>query len=153
MIEIIHVFIISMLPVVELREAIPFGMTVYGVSGLTAFLVAIVGNIIPAFFLVPLVGRVGAFLAEKSELWKKIFFHFLNKTRDNHEKKFELMKEFALLVLVAIPLPFTGVWTASLAAYVFGIPFRKAIPLMFVGVVIAGAIVTLATAGFIAVLP
>ena len=59
------------------------------------------------------------------------------------------MKEFILVLFVAIPLPMTGVWTASLVAYVFGIPFRKAIPLIFVGVVIAGVIVVLTTMGII----
>lgn len=138
-----------MLPIVELRGAIPFAMTAYGFSAWAAFSVAVVGNIIPAFFLVPLIGRVDAFLSEKSGLWKKVFSHFLERTRNNHEKKIEIFKEFALVVLVAIPLPLTGVWTASLVAYVFGIPPRKAIPLIFAGVVIAGAIVVLTTMGFI----
>lgn len=148
-VETIHVLIVSMLPVVELRGAIPFAMTVYDFSAWTAFLVAVVGNIIPALILVPFIGRVGNFLSEKSDLWQRVFSNFLTKTRDNHEKKFEILKEFALVVLVAVPLPFTGVWTGSLVAYIFGIPFRKAIPLMFVGVVIAGAIVTLTTMGLI----
>ena len=59
------------------------------------------------------------------------------------------MKEFALVVLVAIPLPLTGAWTASLAAYIFGIPYKKAIPLIFLGLVIAGVIVTLVTVGVV----
>jgi len=140
-----------MLPVVELRGAIPFAMTVYGFAAQTAFLVAVFGNIIPALILVPFIGKLDIFFAEKSDLWKRVFSNLLTKTRDNHEKKFKILKEFVLVVLVAVPLPFTGVWTASLVAYIFGIPFRKAIPLMFLGVVIAGAIVVLATAGFVAV--
>ena len=140
-----------MLPVVELRGAIPFAMATYGFSPWEALLVAVIGNIIPAFILVPFIGRAGVFLSEKSELWKSFFSYFLVRTRNNHTKKFELLKEFALVVLVAIPLPLTGVWTASLVAYIFDIPFRKAIPLIFIGVVIAGVIVTLATLGFITV--
>ena len=140
-----------MLPVVELRGAIPFAMATYGFSAWEALSVAVIGNIIPALILVPFIGRAGAFLSEKSELWKSFFSYFLARTRNNHAKKFELLKEFALVVLVAIPLPVTGVWTASLVAYVFGIPSRKAIPLIFIGVVIAGAVVTLATLGFITV--
>jgi len=147
--EIIHVLVISMLPVIELRGAIPFAMTTYDFSAWTAFSVAVVGNIIPAFILVPLIGRIGAFLSGKSDLWEKVFSRFLERTRNNHEKKFEIFKEFALVVLVAVPLPMTGVWTASLVAYVFGIPSRKAIPLIFTGVVIAGATVVLTTVGVI----
>jgi len=140
-----------MLPVVELRGAIPFAMATYGFSPWEALLVAVIGNIIPALVLVPFIGRAGVFLSEKSELWKRFFSYFLARTRNNHEKKFEIFKEFALVVLVAIPLPLTGVWTASLVAYVFGIPSRKAIPLIFIGVIIAGVIVALATLGLITV--
>lgn len=138
-----------MLPVVELRGAIPFAMATYGFPAWAAFLVAVVGNIIPAFILVPFIGRASIFLSEKSELWRRFFSYFLARTRNNHAKKFELLKEFALVVLVAVPLPLTGVWTASLVAYIFDIPFHKAVPLIFIGVVIAGVIVTLATLGFI----
>jgi len=140
-----------MLPIVELRGAIPFAMATYGFSAWEALSVAVIGNIIPAFILVPFIGRAGAFLSEKSDLWKRFFSYFLAKTRNNHEKKFEIFKEFALVVLVAVPLPLTGVWTASLVAYIFDIPFRKAIPLIFIGVIIAGMIVTLATLGFITI--
>src|SRR3989344_321815 len=105
-----------MLPVVELRGAIPIAMATYGFSAWEALSVAVIGNIIPAFILVPFIGRTGVFLSEKSELWKSFFSYFLVRTRNNHEKKFEIFKEFALVVLVAIPLPLTGVWTASLVA-------------------------------------
>ncbi|MBI2674092.1 MAG: small multi-drug export protein [Candidatus Zambryskibacteria bacterium] len=138
-----------MLPVVELRGAIPVAMTVYGFSAWMAFFVAVIGNMVPAFFLVPLIGAIGDFLSEKSDLFRKTFSSFLSRTRNNHEQKFARLKEFTLVVLVAIPLPFTGVWTASLVAYVFGIPFRKAVPLIFLGVVIAGVIVVLTTMGII----
>ena len=110
-----------------------------------------IGNIIPAFILIPFIGRASVFLSEKSDLWKSFFSYFLARTRNNHAKKFELLKEFALVVLVAIPLPLTGVWTASLVAYIFDIPSRKAIPLIFIGVIIAGMIVTLATLGLITI--
>ena len=140
-----------MLPVIELRGAIPFAMATYGFSAWEALSVAVIGNIIPAFILVPLIGRVDVFLSGKSDLWKKVFSRFLERTRNNHEKKFEVFKEFALVVLVAVPLPLTGVWTASLLAYIFDIPFHKAIPLIFIGVIIAGVIVTLTTLGFITI--
>ncbi|PIP55670.1 MAG: ligand-binding protein SH3 [Candidatus Zambryskibacteria bacterium CG_4_9_14_3_um_filter_42_9] len=149
MFEIFHIMVLSMLPVIELRGAIPYAMAVYGFSAWSAFFIALIGNIIPALILVPFIGGVGEFFSEKSDLWKRFYPRFLARTRDNHQKKFEMFKEFSLVALVAIPLPLTGVWTASLVAYIFGIPFRKAIPLMFIGVIIAGTIVTLATMGFI----
>jgi len=151
MFEIFQVLIISMSPIVELRGAIPFAVAVYGFAPWTAFFLAVAGNIVPPLLLIPFIGRVDAFFSLKSELWRRHFTKILEKTRNNHSKKFEILKEFALVILVAIPLPFTGAWTASLAAYVFGIPFRKAIPLILIGLIIAGVIVTLATLGFIAI--
>jgi uncharacterized membrane protein len=151
--EVLKILFISMVPIIELRGAIPIAIAVYGFSWFLALSLAVIGNMIPPLFLIPLLGRVDTILSKYSALWRRVFAHFLNRTRDNHSKKFELLKEFALIILVAIPLPLTGAWTASLAAYIFGIPFKKAIPLIFVGLVIAGIIVTLATLGISATLP
>ncbi|MDP2651035.1 MAG: small multi-drug export protein [bacterium] len=151
MLQELHILFISMLPIIELRGSIPFAIAVYGFPVWKAFLVAIIGNIIPALFIIPLIGKVDEFLSKKSPLWQRLYNHYLTKTRDNHQKKFELIKEFALVVLVAIPLPLTGAWTAALVAYIFGIPLRKAIPLILLGLVIAGVIMVLATAGVTAI--
>jgi len=147
--ETLNILIISFLPIVELRGAIPFAILVYDFSPWTAYLLAVIGNIVPPLLLIPFIGRVDAFLSERSGLWRRAFTHFLDKTRDNHSKKFKRLKEFTLVVLVAVPLPITGAWTASLVAYIFGIPFRKAIPLIFLGLLISGAIVLTATLGLI----
>ena len=150
-IEIINILLISMSPVVELRGSIPFAILSYNFPVWLALLVSVVGNVIPPLFLIPIISRAGALLSDRSNLWQRMFAHALQKTRDNHEKKFEILKEFTLVVLVAIPLPFTGVWTASLASYVFGIPFRKAILLISLGVILAGIIVTLVTIGLVSI--
>ncbi|MEX0919240.1 MAG: small multi-drug export protein [Parcubacteria group bacterium] len=145
--EIFLTFLLSALPIVELRGAIPLGIVIYGLPVWLTFVITILGNILPAFFLIPLIGKVDGFLSRHSALWQRVFTKILDRTRDNHVKKFELLKEFALVLLVAIPLPLTGVWTASLAAYIFGIPFKKALPLIFVGLLISAVLVTLATIG------
>ena len=64
---------------------------------------------------------------------------------------FELFRDFALVLFVAIPLPFTGAWTAMVAAFVFGIPFRLAFPLILFGVIIAGVIVSVLTLRVLAI--
>jgi len=140
-----------MSPIVELRGSIPLAIGIYHMPIWFAFSVAVIGNITPPLFLIPFIGRIDNVLSKRSQIWNKIFTHFVNRTRNNHEKKFEILKEFGLIILVAIPLPLTGAWTASLAAYIFGIPFRKAVPLIFVGIIIAGILVTLATVGLISI--
>lgn len=141
--------LISMLPISELRGAIPIAISVYNISVLSAFFWAVLGNIIPVIFILWLLERVSNFLSHHIYFFNRFFAWLFEKTRRNHLKKFERWKEFALVILVAIPLPFTGAWTGSLAAFVFGIPIKHAFPLIVLGVLIAGIIVSLVTVGII----
>ncbi|MDD3170245.1 MAG: small multi-drug export protein, partial [Candidatus Pacebacteria bacterium] len=70
-------------------------------------------------------------------------------TRQKHSERFNKSKELALVLFVAIPFPVTGAWTGSLCAFLFDIPFARALPLIFLGVVIAGVIVALLSLGII----
>ena len=76
------------------------------------------------------------------DFFDKFFTFLFERTRRKHSKKFEKWGALALITFVAIPLPITGGWSGALAAFVFGIPFKKALPLIFSGVIIAGVIVT-----------
>ena len=78
----------------------------------------------------------------KSKFFNRFFTYLFERTRKKHNGKFEKWGALALITFVAIPLPVTGGWSGALAAFVFGIPFKKALPLIFLGVIIAGAIVT-----------
>ena len=71
------------------------------------------------------------------------------KLHRKYSKKIERRRDLALIVLVAIPLPFTGAWTGALAAFVFGIPIKRSFPLIILGILIAGAIISLTTIGII----
>lgn len=143
------VLLISMLPISELRGAIPIAIGVYNMSVLSAFFWAVLGNIIPVIFILWLLERVSNFLSHHIYFFNRFFAWLFENTGRKHLKKFERWKEFALVILVAIPLPFTGAWTGSLAAFVFGIPIRRAFPLIVLGVLIAGVIVSLVTVGII----
>lgn len=142
--------LISMLPISELRGAIPFAIGVYNMSALSAFLWAVLGNIIPIIFILwGLDLLINKLLIHRIYVLNRFFTWLFERTRRNHSKKFERWKEFALVILVAIPLPFTGAWTGALAAFVFGIPIKRAFPLIVLGVLIAGLIVTSVTVGVI----
>ncbi len=144
------VALISMLPVSELRGAIPIAIGAYDMPVLSAFFWSVLGNIIPVIFiLLGLDLLINRFLIHRAYFFNRFFSWLFERTRKNHSKKFERWKEFALVVLVAIPLPFTGAWTGALAAFVFGIPIKKAFPLIILGVLIAGIIVSLLTIGVI----
>ena len=135
-------FIISMLPISELRGAIPVAIGVYHLNPIEAYFLAVIGNIIPVVFILKYIDPVSEYLMSKFKFFNKFFTHLFEHTRRKHNDKFEKWGALALITFVAIPLPVTGGWSGALAAFVFGIPFRKALPLIFLGIMIAGVIVT-----------
>lgn len=146
----ISVFLISMLPITELRAAIPLALTVYNMSPWSAFIFSVLGNLIPIVFIIWILDLlVNKFLIHRIYVFNRFFSWLFGRTRSKHSEKFEKWRDFALIVLVAIPLPFTGAWTGALASFVFGIPIKRAFPLIALGVLIAGVIVTLITMGLI----
>lgn len=138
------VVIISMLPIFELRGGIPAGVAL-GMPVWKAALIAVAGNMLPIPFILWFLGPLSEWLSKHSRIMDRFFTWLFARTRRNHTKSFERWREFALVLFVAIPLPITGAWTGAAAAFVFDIPFWSALPLIFIGVVIAAVIVSLAT--------
>ena len=142
-------FLISMVPVIELRGAIPAGVLA-GLDPVFCMLTAIVGNMIPVPFIIIFVRRIFRWLETKSQWLARAVAFFENKAEG--KKDTVLKYEFwGLMVLVAIPLPGTGAWTGSLVAAMLDMQLKHALPSIFVGVVVAGIIVTLNTCGVIAI--
>ena len=138
--------LVSMLPVVELRGGIPFGVAA-GLPVWAAFIAAVIGNLIPVPFIIIYIRRIFQ--------WMRKRFPRLNSLVDALERKAHLkgqkvtkFKYLGLIVLVAIPLPGTGAWTGSLVAAFLDMPLRKAIPSIIVGVLIAGLAIGLLAHGF-----
>jgi uncharacterized membrane protein len=136
-----------MSPIIELRGAIPIALGEYELPIWSAYLFSVLGNLVPSIILLWLLEPVSKYLMRHFSLFDRLLTWFFERTRKKHTKKFERWKEFALVILVAIPLPFTGIWTGSICAFIFGVPFLKAFPLLAIGVLIAGLIVTLASLG------
>lgn len=139
-------FCMAMVPVVELRGAIPVGVAA-GLPPAAACATAIIGNLLPVPVIMLLVRRV---------------FHWLRGTRFFGPKiswlerrahlKGRLVRKYRLLgltILVAVPLPGTGAWTGALVASVLDIRMRDAIPAILLGLVIAGGVITLLTMGLV----
>jgi len=141
------VILTAMLPISELRGAIPLALGVYKMSIPQTYLFAVLGNIIPVIFLLWFLEPVSKFLMKRSTIFNKFFTWLFERTRRKHKKAIQKWGPVALILFVAIPLPITGGWTGSVAAFVFGIPFKKALPLIFLGILIAGVVVTLASLG------
>ncbi len=142
-------FVLAMLPIFELRGALPIALEVYHLPPGSAFLWSVLGNIFPIIFILYFLDVVSSFLSQRFSFFKKFFTWLFERTRRNHNGRFEKWGSLALITFVAIPLPLTGAWTGAVAAFVFGIPTKRALILISLGVIIAGVIVTLITKGII----
>lgn len=145
----IQTFLIAMSPVLELRGSIPVALFQYHLPVFSAFVFSFLGNIFSCMLIILFLENVSSRLSEKNVLFRRFFDWLFSRTRRKHEKAFERWRDFALVAFVAVPLPFTGAWTGSLCAFVFGIPFKKSFPLISLGVMVAGTIVTLISLGII----
>ena len=148
--NLIKVAFLAAFPITEIRGAIPIGLNYFDLPILPTFLFAVLGNIVPALFILVYLKPFSDFL-RRSTIFDK-FFSWLFKRTNRYQQRYEKYGALFLLFFVAIPLPGTGVWAGSAAAFLFGIRFSYAICMMTVGVIIAGAIVTLADLGIFSLL-
>lgn len=154
------IFIISMIPLIELRGAIPvalspsdmvfFGMFHgMGLPVLQAYIVCIIGNMLPVPFIYLFARKVLEWGADKP-LIGKLFTFFLEKGQRGGEKlqsKAGRGLFLALLLFVGIPLPGTGAWTGTLAASILDMDFKSSVVAVMLGVLLAGIIMGVASMG------
>ncbi len=134
------VIITSALPILELRGGIPVAMTLFDFPWYYAFILAIIGNLLPVPFILLFLNAITEWLS-KVEFCHRVLDWLFERTR-RRGRIIERYKRIGLVLFVAIPLPITGAWTGSLAAVLFGLRFKHALLSIFIGVLIAGAIVT-----------
>ena len=135
------VFLVSMVPLIELRGAIPYGVA-FGLPLWLTFVIAIVGNMLPVPIIFFFARRVLEWGADKP-LIGKIFTFFLEKGHKGGEKlqaKAGRGLYVALLLFVGIPLPGTGAWTGTLTASLLDMDFKKSVLACVGGVLLAGVI-------------
>ncbi len=135
------VFFISMLPVSELRGAIPLGIHSFHMSIFYTYILCVIGNLIPAFLILLFLGPFTRFLSRWS-LFRRFFTWLFSHTK-SRSLLVEKYKTLGLAIFVALPFPVTGAWTGSIAAFLLGMEFRYAIIGVIIGVLTAGIIVTL----------
>lgn len=134
-----------MVPVVELRGAIPYGV-IAGLSVPAAFIIAVIGNLLPIPFLVMFTRKVFEWLRKISSGLDS----FVKKLEAKADQKKDVVLKYefwGLVLLVAIPLPGTGAWTGALVAAMMDMRLKRAMPAITLGVLIAGVIVTTVTYG------
>lgn len=143
--KIVMTFLISMVPVIELRGAIPIGVGA-GLNLWLAIGVSIVGNLVPVPFIIIFIKKIFAWLRTVS----KKLDGLVTRLEKRAEAKSVTVQKYAfwgLFILVAIPLPGTGAWTGALVAAMLEMPLKKAFPAIVLGVLGAGVIVSFVTYG------
>ena len=148
LVKYILVFLVSMVPVIELRGAIPVAVSM-GLPLLPSYVIAVIGNMIPVPFIY--------FFARKILEWgkdKKYIGRFFTFCLEKGEKGGQRLQAkagrglfLALLLFVGIPLPGTGAWTGTLAASLLKMDFKKSVLAVVLGVLLAGVIMGLVSTG------
>ena len=139
--------LVGMLPIIELRGAIPVGVFTFHLSYLESFICSFIGNIIPVYFIVKFIRPLFDFFGR----WKifKVIIDWATEKATKHIQENEKLQNavsLGLFLFVAIPLPGTGAWVGSLIANFLDLPPKKAIPPIIFGVLTAGIIVLTLTA-------
>lgn len=140
-------FVISMIPIVELRGGIPYAMAL-GLHYPTALACALLGNFLPVPFIILYIKKIFAWLRRKSGRFDGI----ITKLEEKAHLKSRMVKKYSLLgltILVGIPLPGTGAWTGALVAAILDMRVRHAAPAILLGLLLAAALTTAATFGVI----
>lgn len=136
----IIVIIIAALPIAELRGALPVAINLFHMHWYLAFPLAVIGNILPVPILLLFLDSITKLIC-KVNIGKRFVDWVFERTR-RHGRIIERYKRIGLMLFVAIPLPFTGAWTGSIAAFLLGMKFKYAFLAILCGVIIAGSIVT-----------
>lgn len=147
--KVLTTFFVSMVPVIELRGAIPIGVGL-GLGHFEAMIISILGNILPVPFIVLFIRNIFAWIRRNLPKLDSMVTKIEEKA---HMKSEQVIKwqALGLCIFVAIPLPGTGAWTGALIAALLDIRLRKALPSIALGVVIAGLLITGLTYGFTAI--
>ena len=143
MMKYLSTFFISMVPVIELRGAIPFGVGM-GLDPWAAMVISVIGNMVPIPFIILFIRRIFLWMRKKSPRLEALVERLEARglAKADRIRKYELI---GLYLFVAIPLPGTGAWTGALIAALLDIRLKTAIPMIALGVVTAGFIITFLT--------
>lgn len=144
------VFLISMVPLIELRGAIPYAVA-FGLPIVPSYIIAIIGNMLPVPIIYLFARKVLVWGKDKPYIGK--FFTFCLEKGEKGGKKLQAKAGkglfVALLLFVGIPLPGTGAWTGTLAASLLDMDFKSSIIAVMLGVILAGLIMGAASAGLL----
>ena len=137
----LSVLLCSMVPIIELRGAIPMACALE-LPWWQAYLISVIGNMLPVPFILLFIPKILAWMRKCKIKFLNKFANWLDRKVEKNRPKIEKYAFWGVTIFVAIPLPTTGAWTGSLVASMIEMKFWKAMLSAFIGVLIAGAVVT-----------
>lgn len=143
---LVATFLLSILPVFELRAAIPMVMANFNTPLWQIFVVAVLSSIIPGILIVYFLGPISNYL-RRWKIFDRFFDALFARTRAKYDKKYAVLSKVALMLFVAIPLPGTGVWTGSLIAWLFNFDKQQSLIYIGLGSFLAGVLVMMISLG------
>jgi len=133
--------LLAMLPIVEVRGAVPVAILALQMDPLQAFLFSVAGNMLPVPVLILGIEPLATWASTRSAFMKRVFDAVFARSR-NQAASWKEHEFTAIAAFVGVPLPGTGAWSGSIGCFVLGMPFWKSMLAIFIGVVIAAAIMT-----------
>lgn len=138
--ELLKVFLISAIPLIEQRGAIPIGILAFKLNPLLVAVVSLAGSFLPVPFIYIFFTRILKWM--KTVSFFKPITDFIDKKIQKGSKKLEKYKEIGLIAFVGIPLPTTGLWTGTAVAAFLGFDFKKSMFCAFIGGIISAILIT-----------
>lgn len=149
--ELLTVFLMSAVPIIEQRGAIPMGIFAYNMNPVLVLIVSLLGSLLPVPFILLLFNSIFKWM-KRYRVFDSLNNIIENKIRKN-SGKLEKYKEIGLIIFVGIPLPTTGLWTGSAVAAFMGLDFKKSLLCTVVGGLISSIVITALCIVFPAVIP
>lgn len=138
--KLLQIFLLSAVPLVEQRGAIPLGIIFYDMNPVVVFIVSLLGSMVPVPFILLLFNKVFDWMKKIKELDR--INSFIEKKVHKNSKKLEKYKEIGLITFIGIPLPTTGLWTGSAVAAFLKLDFKKSLICAAAGGFISAVLIT-----------
>ncbi len=138
--QFLEVFLVSAVPLIEQRGAIPLGILVYKLNPLVVFIISFLGSLLPVPFVLLLFNVILKWM-KRFRIFNGFTAFIENKVKKG-SKKVEKYKELGLIIFVAIPIPTTGLWTGSAVAAFLGLDFKKSFFCVALGGIISAIVIT-----------
>ncbi len=144
----IIVFIISIMPILELRGGL-IAASLLGLTPLKSYIISMIGNLLPVPFILLFINKIIEWMSKSKVKWMNKFANWLLKKADKNKTSIEKYGYLGLILFVGIPLPGTGAWTGCLVASVFNMERKKAFFSILCGVIMASIIMMFISFGII----